>query len=49
MATISLEKQIESKKQELLRLVTQYGYTHPLVISHSQELDQLVHLFMIQF
>ncbi|MBJ8025009.1 MULTISPECIES: aspartyl-phosphate phosphatase Spo0E family protein [Bacillus cereus group] len=48
MSTNLLQEQIEIKKQELLQIVKEYGFTHPLVISHSQELDRLIYLFMIQ-
>ncbi|WP_029437186.1 aspartyl-phosphate phosphatase Spo0E family protein [Bacillus thuringiensis] len=40
-----LQKQIEKKKQ-LRQLVKAYGYTNPIVLACSQELDQLVYLFM---
>ncbi|PEA01790.1 aspartyl-phosphate phosphatase Spo0E family protein [Bacillus cereus] len=49
MSTISLQKQIENKQQVLLQLVQQYGFTHPLVISPSYELDQLIYLYMKHF
>ncbi|PDZ42561.1 aspartyl-phosphate phosphatase Spo0E family protein [Bacillus wiedmannii] len=41
-----LQKQIEEKKKKLRQLVKVYGYTAPTVLSCSQELDQLVYLFM---
>ncbi|PEL93995.1 Spo0E family sporulation regulatory protein-aspartic acid phosphatase [Bacillus cereus] len=41
-----LHKQITEQKQILNRLVRMHGYNHPLVISCSQELDQLVVLVM---
>ncbi|MGR5881101.1 Spo0E family sporulation regulatory protein-aspartic acid phosphatase [Bacillus cereus] len=35
------------KKQKILRKLTRlYGFTHPLVVAYSQELDQLVVLVM---
>ncbi|MES1051987.1 aspartyl-phosphate phosphatase Spo0E family protein [Bacillus thuringiensis] len=37
-----LQKQIEEKKKQLQQLVKAYGYTDPLVLVCSQELDQLV-------
>ncbi|PEO38409.1 aspartyl-phosphate phosphatase Spo0E family protein [Bacillus wiedmannii] len=41
-----LQKQIEEKKKQLQQLVKAYGYTNPIVLACSQELDQLVYLFM---
>ncbi|OUB82595.1 Spo0E family sporulation regulatory protein-aspartic acid phosphatase [Bacillus thuringiensis serovar medellin] len=41
-----LQKQIEEKKKQLRQLVKAYGYTNPIVLACSQELDQLVYLFM---
>ncbi|PYE87648.1 aspartyl-phosphate phosphatase Spo0E family protein [Bacillus sp. 196mf] len=41
-----LQKQIEEKKKQLQQLVKAYGYTDPLILVCSQELDQLVYLFM---
>ncbi|OUB00313.1 aspartyl-phosphate phosphatase Spo0E family protein [Bacillus thuringiensis] len=41
-----LQKQMEEKKKQLRQLVKAYGYTDPLVLACSQELDQLVYRFM---
>ncbi|HDT6579431.1 TPA: aspartyl-phosphate phosphatase Spo0E family protein [Bacillus cereus] len=43
---IQLEQRITEQKKKLDRLVQTHGYTHPLVIACSQELDQLVVLAM---
>ncbi|WP_336769427.1 aspartyl-phosphate phosphatase Spo0E family protein [Bacillus bombysepticus] len=42
------QKQITEIKQEILLLLQQYSFTHPLVISRSQELDRLIYLYMRQ-
>lgn len=41
-----LQKQMEEKKKQLRQLVKAYGYTDPIVLACSQELDQFVHVFM---
>lgn len=41
-----LQKQIEDKKKQLRQLVKAYGYTDPIVLACSQELDQFVYVFM---
>ncbi|AHA69991.1 MULTISPECIES: aspartyl-phosphate phosphatase Spo0E family protein [Bacillus] len=41
-----LQKQIEEKKKQLRQLVKAYGYTDPIVLACSQELDQFVYVFM---
>lgn len=41
-----LQKQMEEKKKQLRQLVKAYGYTDPIVLACSQELDQFVYLFM---
>ncbi|WP_231583609.1 aspartyl-phosphate phosphatase Spo0E family protein [Bacillus sp. L_1B0_5] len=38
-----LQKQIEEKKKQLRQLVKAYGYTDPIVLASSQELDQFVY------
>ncbi|QWH75445.1 aspartyl-phosphate phosphatase Spo0E family protein (plasmid) [Bacillus mycoides] len=43
---LHLQKQMEEKKKQLRQLVRAYGYTDPLVLACSQELDQFVYLFM---
>ncbi|PEZ39111.1 Spo0E family sporulation regulatory protein-aspartic acid phosphatase [Bacillus thuringiensis] len=43
---LQLHKQINEQKKKLNRLVQIHGYTHPLVLARSQELDQLVVLVM---
>ncbi|MBG9522366.1 Spo0E family sporulation regulatory protein-aspartic acid phosphatase [Bacillus paranthracis] len=43
---LQLQQQITEQKKKLYRLVRTHGYTHPLVIACSQELDQLVVLVM---
>ncbi|PFT93035.1 Spo0E family sporulation regulatory protein-aspartic acid phosphatase [Bacillus thuringiensis] len=43
---LHLQKQMEEKKKQLRQLVRAYGYTDPLVLACSQELDQLVYRFM---
>ncbi|OPA11689.1 aspartyl-phosphate phosphatase Spo0E family protein [Bacillus cereus] len=43
---LELHKKITEQKQKLNRLVRIHGYKHPLVLSCSQELDQLVVLVM---
>ncbi|MGQ0451969.1 aspartyl-phosphate phosphatase Spo0E family protein [Bacillus sp. SS-TM] len=42
---LPLHKQIADQKKKLHQLVQRHGYTHPLVLAASQELDRLaVHL-----
>ncbi|MEI4676402.1 aspartyl-phosphate phosphatase Spo0E family protein [Bacillus cereus] len=41
-----LQKQMEEKKKQLRQLVRAYGYTDPIVLACSQELDQFVYVFM---
>ncbi|MGQ0419546.1 aspartyl-phosphate phosphatase Spo0E family protein [Bacillus sp. HC-Mk] len=41
-----LQKQIEEKKKQLRQLIKAYGYTDPIVLACSQELDQFVYVFM---
>lgn len=43
---LHLQKQIEGKKKQLRQLVKVYEYTDPIVLACSQELDQLVYVFM---
>ncbi|MDG0949905.1 aspartyl-phosphate phosphatase Spo0E family protein [Bacillus paranthracis] len=43
-----LIQQIEGKKQEILQLVKQHGFTYPIVIVHSHELDRLVCILIKQ-
>ncbi|MGE6616245.1 Spo0E family sporulation regulatory protein-aspartic acid phosphatase [Bacillus mycoides] len=43
-----VQKQIAEKKEEILLLLQQYSFTHPIVIAKSQELDRLIYLFMHQ-
>ncbi|MES5943744.1 MULTISPECIES: Spo0E family sporulation regulatory protein-aspartic acid phosphatase [unclassified Bacillus cereus group] len=37
---------MEEKKKQLRQLVKAYGYTDPIVLACSQELDQFVYVFM---
>ncbi|MED3080305.1 aspartyl-phosphate phosphatase Spo0E family protein [Bacillus wiedmannii] len=37
---------MEEKKKQLRQLVRAYRYTDPIVLACSQELDQLVYLFI---
>lgn len=46
MNVTKLNDRIEAKKQELIYLVEQYGFTHDKVISFSQELDRLLNLLI---
>ncbi|WP_166704716.1 aspartyl-phosphate phosphatase Spo0E family protein [Bacillus albus] len=46
MNLTKLNDRIEAKKQELIHLVEQYGFTHDKVISFSQELDRLLNLLI---
>ncbi|HDR4949011.1 TPA: aspartyl-phosphate phosphatase Spo0E family protein [Bacillus cereus] len=41
-----LQKQMEEKKKQLRQLVKAYGYTDPIVLACSQELDQFVYVIM---
>ncbi|MGG1329432.1 aspartyl-phosphate phosphatase Spo0E family protein [Bacillus tropicus] len=41
-----LQKKIKKEQQTLQKLVKLYVFTHPLVLTYSQELDQLVVLMM---
>ncbi|MGQ3740622.1 aspartyl-phosphate phosphatase Spo0E family protein [Bacillus mycoides] len=41
-----LQKQMGEKKKQLRQWVKAYGYTDLIVLACSQELDQLVSLFM---
>lgn len=41
-----LQKQIKEKEKQLRELIQVYGYTNPLVLVCSAELDKLVYLFM---
>ncbi|MDT3494954.1 aspartyl-phosphate phosphatase Spo0E family protein [Bacillus toyonensis] len=43
---LHLQKQIEGKKKQLRQLVRAYRYTDSIVLACSQELDQLVYLFI---
>ncbi|MGH0945445.1 aspartyl-phosphate phosphatase Spo0E family protein [Bacillus mycoides] len=43
---IHLQKQIEEKQKQLRQLVKANGYTYPIVLACSQELDPFVYLFM---
>ncbi|MGH0945170.1 aspartyl-phosphate phosphatase Spo0E family protein [Bacillus mycoides] len=43
---LHLQKQMEEKKKQLRQLVKAHGYTDPIVLASSQELDQFVYLFM---
>ncbi|MDA2639234.1 Spo0E family sporulation regulatory protein-aspartic acid phosphatase [Bacillus paranthracis] len=46
---LQLQQQITEQKKKLYRLVRTHGYTHPLVIACSQELDQLVVLVVMRY
>ncbi|RWS44540.1 aspartyl-phosphate phosphatase Spo0E family protein [Bacillus mycoides] len=46
MGLVKLEKVIELKKEELLYLVSNYGFQHEKVIALSQEIDKLINWFM---
>ncbi|MDM5438805.1 aspartyl-phosphate phosphatase Spo0E family protein [Bacillus hominis] len=46
MELVKLEKVIELKKEELLYLVSNYGFQHEKVIALSQEIDKLINWFM---
>ncbi|EJQ51107.1 Uncharacterized protein BWINRASL_02293 [Bacillus mycoides] len=46
MELVKLEKVIELKKEELLYLVSNYGFQHEKVIELSQEIDKLINWFM---
>ncbi|HHL0974231.1 TPA: Spo0E family sporulation regulatory protein-aspartic acid phosphatase [Bacillus cereus] len=37
-----LQKKIKKKQKILRKLTKLYGFTHPLVVAYSQELDPLV-------
>lgn len=41
-----LQKLIESKKQELIKLVEKYGFTHKQVLYLSQDIDILINEFI---
>jgi hypothetical protein len=41
-----LNQVIEKKKEELISLVKQYGFTHEKVICYSRELDLLLYNLM---
>ncbi|WP_327941438.1 aspartyl-phosphate phosphatase Spo0E family protein [Bacillus wiedmannii] len=43
---LHFQKQMEEKKKQLRQLVRAYRYTDPIVLACSQELDQLVYLFI---
>ncbi|TJZ99920.1 aspartyl-phosphate phosphatase Spo0E family protein [Bacillus thuringiensis] len=43
---LQLQQQITEQKKKLDRLIQIHGYTHPLVLARSRELDQLVVLVM---
>ncbi|PFE07608.1 Spo0E family sporulation regulatory protein-aspartic acid phosphatase [Bacillus cereus] len=43
----NLQKLIEEKKQELIKLVEKYGFTHKQVLYLSQDIDMLVNLYII--
>ncbi|KEK23479.1 aspartyl-phosphate phosphatase Spo0E family protein [Bacillus gaemokensis] len=42
-----LEQIIEVKKDELFKLVSNYGFQHQKVLEVSQELDKLINWFML--
>ncbi|HDR7795817.1 TPA: aspartyl-phosphate phosphatase Spo0E family protein [Bacillus luti] len=46
MELVKLERVIETKKEELLYLVSDYGIQHEKVLALSQELDKLINYFM---
>jgi hypothetical protein len=47
---LPLHEQIADQKKKLHQLVQIHGYTHPLVLARSQELDRLaVHLMRYLF
>ncbi|KAA0760319.1 aspartyl-phosphate phosphatase Spo0E family protein [Bacillus sp. SH5-2] len=46
MELSKLEKVIEVKKEELLYLVSDYGFQHEKVLALSQEIDKLINYFM---
>ncbi|QQA19094.1 aspartyl-phosphate phosphatase Spo0E family protein (plasmid) [Bacillus cereus] len=41
-----LNDTIEKRKEELIQLVIQYGFSHQKVINVSQELDHLIYQLM---
>ncbi len=41
-----LQKKIKRKQKILRKLTKLYGFTHPVVVAYSQELDPLVALVM---
>ncbi|EEK79019.1 Spo0E family sporulation regulatory protein-aspartic acid phosphatase [Bacillus cereus] len=46
MELSKLEKVIEIKKEELLYLVSDYGFQHEKVLTLSQEIDKLINYLM---
>ncbi|KLA22286.1 MULTISPECIES: aspartyl-phosphate phosphatase Spo0E family protein [Bacillus cereus group] len=46
MEMSDLQKLIESKKQELIKLVEKYGFTHKQVLYLSQDIDMLINEFI---
>ncbi|MCW9134707.1 aspartyl-phosphate phosphatase Spo0E family protein [Bacillus paramycoides] len=42
----NLQKLIEEKKQELIKLVEKYGFTHKQVLYLSQDIDILINKFI---
>ncbi|MCZ8537849.1 MULTISPECIES: aspartyl-phosphate phosphatase Spo0E family protein [Paenisporosarcina] len=44
-----LLKQINRKKKDMYRKAKQYGYTHTLVVTCSQELDHLLNQYQGMF
>ncbi|MCP1399226.1 hypothetical protein J3D61_005772 [Bacillus cereus] len=43
----NLQKLIEDKKVELIKLVNKYGFRHQQVLSLSQDIDKLIKFFII--
>lgn len=41
----NLKKQIQKKQKDMYKKAKDYGFTHPLVVSISQELDTLLNQY----